>query len=261
MSHRLPRKESMANKERLPQPVAEEAKPSLAVLDAHKLDQRIPPGFIVMMKDEKSGRETPFVTKGGLLWKAEQMFGRGGYAVKAVPVGDEEYLRLRAREAVPEGQPCQIFRGEVWVAGFPEPFVDYGIAWKQNVLNSRLHNQLLHLAATRATNRALRMATACGLASYEEMASVDERAVNLETGEVLEGTSVVMSQSRDTDRQTAGITGAQLRAVFAHLKRIGMEEGALKERLGFTSLSRLTRREASQVIDWLTRQPGKEGEP
>ena len=54
------------------------------------------------------------------------------------------------------------------VLGNGAVYTNYGEAHPQNA-NSMLQHQLFHLAATRAECRVLRMATACGYVSYDEV--------------------------------------------------------------------------------------------
>jgi len=53
------------------------------------------------------------------------------------------------------------------------------------------------------------------------------------------------------------MTEGQRRALFAHLSRTGLGKEELKEFIGISSLKDLSKKEASQVIDWLAQRPSK----
>lgn len=120
----------------------------IVVKDASIDDNKIPRNLIL-----KYG-ETPYVMKAGLEWKAAKMFGNGGYSMHIELVEKKpEYILVKATMTI---QSTGVI------------FENYGEASKENV-NSMMQKQLLHLAITRAECRVLRMATACGYASYDEV--------------------------------------------------------------------------------------------
>ena len=144
-------------------PVPVEPKTALELIDA----EGIPRHFARIFRGP-DGKETPYILKAGLLWKAERLFGKGNYSVRAEPVKwswQEPLEPLRS-----------VFRGVVEVynpdGSVRAKFEDYGIADTANVRNRQMLPNIDHLAATRATNRALRLATACGFVSVEEREEV-----------------------------------------------------------------------------------------
>ena len=126
-----------------------ETKQISKVQDAHKLDSRIPSGLIMQYQ----GR--PFILKAGLEWKANQLYGIGKWGMETEIVNyvpEKKYALVKARVRI----------GDV-------VYEDFGEASPENVSNPQMMKYVLHLAITRAGNRALRRATACGLTSYEEL--------------------------------------------------------------------------------------------
>jgi hypothetical protein len=123
-------------------------KKKLTVIDANQLDKKIPTNLIV-----KFG-EGYYILKAGLEWKAMQLFGGGGYSLETEIVERaENYVLAKA-----------VFTSKDGVK-----YSNFGEASFKNVTNPKMHGYLLHLAVTRAECRVLRMATACGYVSREEM--------------------------------------------------------------------------------------------
>lgn len=125
----------------------------LQVKDASELsDEKIPRNLILMYGDQ------PYVMKAGLEWKATKVFGLGGYTLVLNPY----HVDYKEKQFV--------FEARLTVVKTGAAYVNYGEANPQNA-NSQMQKQLFHLAATRAECRVLRMATACGYASYDEVAT------------------------------------------------------------------------------------------
>lgn len=122
----------------------------LTVEDANINDERIPRNLILMYG------ETPYIQKAGLEWKANQLFGGAGFSLELEP------------HTIDYEKKVFIFKATLTVAANGQRFVNFGEATPSNT-NSRMQGQLLHLAATRAECRVLRMATATGYASYDEV--------------------------------------------------------------------------------------------
>jgi hypothetical protein len=125
----------------------------LKVEDANISDERIPRNLILMYGD------TPYIQKAGLEWKANSLFGGAGYSIKTEIIENDrqgKYVLVKATLTVLKNGAT---------------YENFGEAHAGNV-NSRMLSQLLHLAVTRAECRVLRMATACGYASYEEVATM-----------------------------------------------------------------------------------------
>lgn len=128
----------------------------LKIEDASLSDDRIPRNLILMYGDK------PYIEKAGLEWKANQLFGAAGFSVEIEPhTIDYDNKRF-------------IFKATVTIMANGQKYVNYGEATRENA-NSMMQSQLLHLAATRAECRALRMATATGYASYEEVMTMPEK--------------------------------------------------------------------------------------
>jgi hypothetical protein len=94
-----------------------------------------------------------YILKAGLEWKANYLFGGGNYGVtldivQSGPEGVIAKATFRTREGM--------------------EFTNFGEASKLNT-TPNMQKYMLHLALTRAECRVLRMATACGYTSMEEM--------------------------------------------------------------------------------------------
>lgn len=124
--------------------------------DANKLDKKIPPSLLMKYQDKY------YILKAGLEWKANYLFKGGTYGVTTEIVEKTpDYVLAKATFKTTEGVE----------------FSNYGEASKLNVTNPAMHKYLLHLAVTRAECRVLRMATACGYTSVEEMDMGGEKAI------------------------------------------------------------------------------------
>lgn len=118
----------------------------LAVTDANSMDEKIPRNLILMYD------KTPYIMKAGLEWKANKLFHK--YSLELEPhTLDFEKQQFVFKATFRSGE---------------QVFVNFGEAHAGNA-NSMMQKQLMHLAATRAECRVLRMATACGYASYDEV--------------------------------------------------------------------------------------------
>jgi hypothetical protein len=128
-------------------------------------DKKIPRDLIISYQGK------PYITKAGLEWKANYLFGGAGYSLKLTPY-TLDYSESRF-----------IFEAHLTVLRNGTEYTNYGETTLKNT-GPMMKDQLLHLAATRAECRVLRMATACGYASYDEVATVDQRAkFTLENGD------------------------------------------------------------------------------
>ena len=82
----------------------------------------------------------------------------------------EEYALLRQMMGLKDEEPLVVMRGEVWVDGLARPFVDYGTTTPKNLKGFvRFSDYPLEMATRRATNRAMRLATATGMCSVDEL--------------------------------------------------------------------------------------------
>jgi len=119
----------------------------------------IPSHFVVWFVDKKSGRKQPYVTKAGLLYKMEKIYGIGNFAIEVRHhaysfENDNQLAHVTAQVLVWSGDKSRFFKAE-------------SVTTKDNC-NPKLHSNLDQLAETRAVCRALRWATACGLTAIEE---------------------------------------------------------------------------------------------
>lgn len=124
--------------------------PKLVVQDASALDNKVPRNLILMYD------QTPYIMKAGLEWKAQRMYKKYSLALEPITT-DFEKRQFVFKATFSSGDVV---------------FVNYGEAHAENA-NSMMQKQLFHLAATRAECRVLRMATACGYASYDEVRTVN----------------------------------------------------------------------------------------
>ena len=134
-------------------------------MEDYAKQHEIPSFFLKIIKDRRTGEEKPFVLRAGLLYKMDKLFGKNGYEIIAEPV------KLAAET---EGE-YSTFKGIVRIydeKGNKREFVDYATATPENAPFQR--NNLDEMASTRATNRAMRLATAMGLCSVEETAEYQE---------------------------------------------------------------------------------------
>lgn len=145
----------------------------------------IPRGFIMLMGE--AGRERPFVLGEGLLYKGE----RKGYRsiqieIEPIVVGDAkgQPLGFKAKATlwptlkrddyeVLKHLPQDPATAKLVLEELSRPFIDYGTATADNVKMKTMMPYLRELASTRARNRVLRLFTACGLTSVEELAEAE----------------------------------------------------------------------------------------
>lgn len=120
--------------------------------------------FVAFINDE------PYITSSGLQYKMLQTYKAGKFAVQAVMPSQEEYALLRRMMGLKDEEPLVVMRGEVWIEGFERPFIDYGTTTPKNLRGFvRFTDYPLEMATRRATNRAMRLATATGLCSIDEV--------------------------------------------------------------------------------------------
>lgn len=128
--------------------------------DLAALDAKIPQNMMMLYQGK------PYILKAGLEYKATQVFGIGGYSLETdIVERTDTRIVVKATLTLPTGMK----------------YSNYGEANKMNVNNLMLKD-MLHLATTRAECRVLRMATACGYVSAEEMSIDNEQVQSLPTG-------------------------------------------------------------------------------
>jgi hypothetical protein len=135
----------------------------------------------------------PYINKDGRRFKMDQRFGAGHYQVEVAPPSDEEYAFLCKMMGVKKDDPCIIMKARVYVDG-KKMSEDYGFVTPSSTPAgpAQFNKDGLHIAITKATNRAMGMLIAGGFAdpevSYDGGAvGVDEEAepsvhVNPSTG-------------------------------------------------------------------------------
>jgi len=129
-------------------------------------------GFPVEKIDEFVAfiQSEPYITSSGLQYKMLQTYKAGKFAVQSIMPSKEEYALLRRMMGLKDEEPLVVMRGEVWVEGFERPFVDYGTTTPKNLKGFvRFSDYPLEMATRRATNRAMRLATATGMCSVDEI--------------------------------------------------------------------------------------------
>ncbi len=150
----------------LPQAAAGQGKPALKKDFVVGAFDGLPETMVMKMGDK------PYVTKAGLNFVAKKL----GITVKVEPV-------RYSFEKRPDGQKIAIFKGIATTADGRE-YVDYGIASMENTTSMIVKGgNLDHMASTRASNRALRLATACGYCSVEELPEPPQNVIDAEFSE------------------------------------------------------------------------------
>lgn len=143
--------------------------------------------FVVFIQND------PYITSAGLQYKMLQTYKPGKFAVQAVMPSKEEYALLRRMMGLKDEEPLVVMRGEVWVDGLARPFVDYGTTTPKNLKGFvRFSDYPLEMATRRATNRAMRLATATGMCSVEELQVATDAASDV--GEEYNSSSATQSQ-------------------------------------------------------------------
>ena len=112
-----------------------------------------------------------YITAGGLQARLFKRYEGKSTAIKALLPTTEEVALVRSMMGLQgNSSPLVVMRGEVWVEGFEHPFVDYGTASPLNLRGYiKFEDYPLEMASRRATNRALRLATATGMTSVDEL--------------------------------------------------------------------------------------------
>ncbi len=146
--------------------------------------------FVVFIQND------PYITSAGLQYKMLQTYKAGKFAVQAVMPTKEEYALLRRMMGLKDEEPLVVMRGEVWVDGLARPFVDYGTTTPKNLKGFvRFSDYPLEMATRRATNRAMRLATATGMCSVDELqVATDAAQTNGDVEAMQNGSSATQSQ-------------------------------------------------------------------
>lgn len=156
------------------------------VVDANVLDKKVPRSLLI-----KYG-ENYYILKAGLEWKAMTLYGGGNYSLETEIVEKTQgYVLAKATFTTRDSH------------GNPVIFNNFGEASKKNV-PAHMHKYMLHMALTRAECRVLRMATACGYASYEEMSAVNGKTEDKEVPQLEDGDKPATRQQLATIKAMKG---------------------------------------------------------
>jgi len=114
-----------------------------------------------------------YVTTAGLDYLLDERYGKGGYVVQAHPATADETVVFQDMRGDGAG-PMVFMRGEVWVDGRDRPYIDWGTTSPSTLKGFvKWADYPVEMAARRATNRAKRLAAACGLTSKDEIPDGD----------------------------------------------------------------------------------------
>jgi hypothetical protein len=125
----------------------------------------IPQQFVMEMQGK------PYVMKAGLLFMAKKM------GVKGIQVEAVHYSFQKASDDPLSG--VAVCKATVTLQD-GSVYSDIGIASKENTNSKIAAGNLDHMASTRASNRALRLATACGMCSIEELPDAPADVIDAE---------------------------------------------------------------------------------
>ena len=137
-----------------------QAKGEILSLEEYAAQYDISAMFLTMIKNKRTGKSRPFILRAGLLYKMDKKYGRDGFEIQAEPV---------TLAATTDGK-YSTFKGIVKIFDKQRNvrvFTDYATATPENAPSQR--ENLDEMASTRATNRAMRLATSMGLCSIEEI--------------------------------------------------------------------------------------------
>ena len=206
---------------------------------AEKIDE-----FVVFIQND------PYITSAGLQYKMLQTYKAGRFAVQAVMPSKEEYALLRRMMGLKDEEPLVVMRGEVWVEGLAQPFVDYGTTTPKNLKGFvRFSDYPLEMATRRATNRAMRLATATGMCSVDEI-QVAADAARTERGMKASNSSMTATAVHG-DVEAVDNSSSATQNQIDLIKNLGrsprlteQERGQLKTQID----SGLDKRQASELI-------------
>jgi len=197
--------------------------------------------FVSFLGDE------PYITSAGLQFKMLQTYKAGKFAVQALIPTDEEYALVRRMMGLKNEDPLVVMRAEVWVEGFERPFADYGTASPKNLKGFvRFSDYPLEMATRRATNRAMRLATATGMCSVDEAKAADP-----DTGST---GSAGPAKSRPAGQQGTGRDEPATQAQIDLVKNLGRSSLLTEEeraKVDAQIKEGISRREASESIEHL----------
>ena len=159
----------MATLQPISEKTAEEIREMLPEEFQEKLNKTLIMQAFLVSKD-KNGIPRFYVNRTGLLIFMEKKFRqkKARYSIRTEFLSSEEEKRIKEMLRIPQNEPFVAMRGIVEITyedGTKEVFEDIGTASPRDCH----HNRLVEMAATRATNRAMRLATSLGFTSVEEL--------------------------------------------------------------------------------------------
>jgi len=144
---------------------------------------------------DKEGNPRFYVNRTGLLIFMEKKFRakKAKYSMWPEFLSPEEEERIRKALRIPDDEPFIAMKGIVEITypdGTKERFEDIGTASAKDCY----HNRLVEMASTRATNRAMRLATSLGFTSVEELPEQEFKEQQEETRQdkkkIIEGETI-----------------------------------------------------------------------
>jgi len=210
----------MGNKE-LAQKKEEEKRPARR----EKLLVDVPSwGFIVYI-DPKSGKKRPYINHAGMLAKLDVTYGAGNYQITSRPIvlyAPPETSMHEIEHPVYGKIPvanfayhyCEI---KVKAPGLPDSIAVFNGEFISHKGNTNIYflNNINGLNETRAINRAIRKATACGFVSVEELKEVTVEGMAVEAVSEAPTEAVVAEGPKAVE---APVTDAFMEAVHKVLK-------------------------------------------
>ena len=129
---------------------------------------------------DKEGNPRFYVNRTGLLIFMEKKFRakKAKYSMWPKFLSPEEEERIRKALRIPDDEPFIAMKGIVEITypdGTKERFEDIGTASAKDCY----HNRLVEMASTRATNRAMRLATSLGFTSVEELPVLEKNGTSI----------------------------------------------------------------------------------
>lgn len=210
---------------------------------------------------DKAGLSRFYVNRTGLLVFMDKKFRskKARYSIRAELLSQEEEERLRKSLQISEKEPFVAMKGIVEITyedETKEVFEDVGTASPKDCY----HNRLVEMAATRATNRAMRLATSLGFTSVEELPKRENGDNEKNEKRVIEAETVDDLPAKATEEKK--VTEKQLKLIHmlindvARLSESPREEitAEIKQKYQVEHSNELTREQASALIGELQEQ-------
>lgn len=164
-----------------------------------------------------------FIKKAGVLFKMNQIFGIGKYSAYIEFLTTDELKMIKEMAGIKEGTAFAAFKGVVKIG--EQVYTDIGTASQIECRNGKY----IEMASTRALLRAMKLATACGFTSAEEMDGnqVIQPAVNYEkTNNVNLGLKEVIAKSGLPQDKVLEIASKTVGKTLTTLKNLSLSEYA-----------------------------------